>query len=72
MMEEYHWIKFKHNETKVITIAELKGKPKGHYNFTAWFKWIVETTKINLTSKGEDKVTKKCERVLLLTCSKLR
>lgn len=58
-MEESQSIKSKHNKTKVIAVAELKDKPKGHYSFTACIKWIVELTEINLSSKGEDKVTKK-------------
>ena len=57
-MEESQSIKSKHNKTKVIAVAELKDKPKGHYSFTACIKWIVELTEINLSSKGEDKVTK--------------
>ena len=58
-MEKFQSIKFKHNEIKVIKIAELKDKPIRHYRFTACIKWIVEITEINLSSKGEHKVTKK-------------
>lgn len=58
-MEKFQSIKFKHNEIKVIKIAELKDKPIGYYSFTACIKWIVEITEINLSSKGEHKVTKK-------------
>ena len=60
-------IKFKRNETKVITIAESKDKRKGHYCFTACFKWIVESHQ-----KEKIKLPRKCERVLSLTCPKLR
>ena len=57
-MEKFQSIKFKHNEIKVIKIAELKDKPIGYYSFTACIKWIVEITEINQSSKGEHKVTK--------------
>ena len=37
-MEDYQLITLKYNETKGITIAELKDKPKEHCSFTACFR----------------------------------
>ena len=51
-------VTFKYNETKGITIAELKDKLKGHYIFTACFKWIVEQQKKIYRQKEEIKSPK--------------